>query len=116
MGGLVRGASDYLAADRNPTSREEMSRQLRTAALVGWAVARGAKYGVRSQCLVRSLAIQRMLRRRGIVQSELRIGVRVEAGKLLAHAWVELYGAVVGDSPGYVKSFQSAPDLSLVQL
>ena len=38
-----------------------------TAARIGWAVTRAARYGLfRPKCLVRSLAVQRMLRRRGI--------------------------------------------------
>lgn len=93
------------------------ARDLRAAALVGWAVTRAARYGVfRPRCLVRSLAVQRMLRRRGIHSSELRIGVRMEGGALLAHAWVELDGVVIGDSLQHVRAFSPAPDLRLVEL
>lgn len=116
-GELVRGVQDLSTTVEAPAQREVVISELRAAAVVGWAVTRAARYGiVRSQCLVRSLAIQRMLKRRGIRGSELKIGVRVENGKLLAHAWVQLHGAVVGDSVGYVSTFQSAPDLKLVQL
>lgn len=117
MGELLGTAPIGSAPEKPTLSREELGSQLRKAALVGWAVTRAAKFGlIRSQCLVRSLAIQRMLSRRGIRNSELRIGVRVEEGKLLAHAWVELYGAVVGDSLSYVRSFESTRNLSMVQL
>src|SRR5688500_12244795 len=43
-------------------------------------------------CLPRALALHTLLRRNGI-QTDLRIGVRREAGSLQAHAWVEHAGA-----------------------
>jgi hypothetical protein len=45
-------------------------------------------------CLRQALTLQEMLGRRGI-QTELRIGVRKEAGALLAHAWLEYAGQPV---------------------
>lgn len=47
-------------------------------------------------CLVRSMALSRMLARRGVV-TELRIGVHTESGVLSAHAWVERDGRVLDD-------------------
>lgn len=47
-------------------------------------------------CLPRSLALQALLRRSGMV-AELRIGVRQEDGSLMAHAWVEHAGAPLGE-------------------
>ena len=89
----------------------------RAAALVGWSVTRAARYGFfRPQCLVRSLAMQRMLRRRGIDSSELRIGVRMEEGALAAHAWVEVGGAVIGDSLRNVRTFTPVTDFRMVEL
>lgn len=52
-------------------------------------------------CLPRSLALQALLRRHGI-ETDLRIGVRREAGELRAHAWVEQAGSPVGE-PGDVE-------------
>lgn len=90
---------------------------LRTAMLIGWAVSRTAEHGLfRPRCLVRSLAIQRMLRRRGLSPGELRIGVRMQHGRLLAHAWIELGGRIVGDLPQHVRTFAPAADLRLVEL
>lgn len=84
---------------------------------VAWAVTRAARYGVfRPQCLVRSLAIQRMLRRRGIVTGSLNVGVRMQNGSFEAHAWVELNGAVVGDTLQHVRTFTKVTDLRLVEL
>lgn len=84
---------------------------------VGWAVTRAAVYGVfRPKCLVRSLAIQRMLQRRGICGGRLAVGVQVGTGGLKAHAWVELNGIIVGDSREYVDSFTRITDHRLVKL
>ncbi len=49
------------------------------------------------KCLERSLALWWLLGRRGI-STELRIGVRLDAGELRAHAWVELEGQVINDA------------------
>jgi Transglutaminase-like superfamily len=50
------------------------------------------------RCLQRSMATARLLRRHGL-PAELVIGYR--AVPFLGHAWVELYGSVVNDSPVY---------------
>jgi hypothetical protein len=52
----------------------------------------------RPNCLERSLTLWWLLRREGI-DGELHIGARKEDGKLKAHAWVELRGEVLNDSP-----------------
>jgi hypothetical protein len=51
-----------------------------------------------NNCLKQSLVLWWLLRRQGI-DSELRIGVKQEQGKLEAHAWVEYDGKVLNDSP-----------------
>ncbi|HYR11820.1 MAG TPA: lasso peptide biosynthesis B2 protein [Longimicrobium sp.] len=51
----------------------------------------------RPACLVRALALHRLLVRDGIPGARIRLGVRREGGGLAAHAWVELDGAVLGD-------------------
>lgn len=84
---------------------------------VAWGVTRAARHGVfRPQCLVRSLAIQRMLRRRGILACSLNVGVRMQNGSFQAHAWVELEGAVIGDTRQHVSTFSKVTDLRLVEL
>jgi len=78
------------------------------------AVGRAADHGVfRPRCLVRALAITRMLERRGIVGSRIRIGVRVRPGGFIAHAWVEYAGRVIGDSDAHVDSFTELADVRL---
>jgi len=49
-------------------------------------------------CLERSLTLWWLLRRQG-VGGELRIGARKNGSRLEAHAWVELNGQVLNDSP-----------------
>lgn len=63
---------------------------------VPWSVAAVTRrLPFRSTCLVESLAVDAMLRRRGIA-SEIRFGVRPPGGGALsAHAWVEHDGAIV---------------------
>lgn len=104
----VGGARHVAAVER---------RDARTIRSVVWAVTRAARYGViRPRCLVRSMALQRMLSRHGVEGAELRIGVRMQEGEFGAHAWVELDGRVVGDDPAHVATFVPATDLELVQL
>src|SRR5688500_7354616 len=63
------------------------------------AVSRAARFGLtRAQCLVRAVALSRMLRARGIGGAVVRIGVRRTATEFDAHAWVELCGLALGDA------------------
>lgn len=112
----------------------------RRAVVVGRAtraIDRAARRGLfRPTCLVRSLALVRLLERWGVPGARIRIGVRrgapagegmvaVEspAGDMLpsggaprpgpggsarvrAHAWVELGGRVIGDDPRHVATFR----------
>lgn len=80
--------------------------QLVRAREIGEAVRRVALYGVtRPQCLARSMAITALLAREGIHGAVVRIGVRQQSRALLAHAWVEYGGEVVGDSRAHVRAF-----------
>jgi len=67
---------------------------------------------VAASCLPRALALKRYLRRSG-VPSELRMGMRREAGPLEGHVWVESRGKIVGDREsfvsGYVRFRHAAP-------
>ena len=102
---------------RRPTGR--LITQSDAAPLVHWgpsefqvaeraarAINRAARHGiVRPQCLVRALALTRLLESRGLNGSTIRIGVRWDAaandpGTFVAHAWVVggAQRAIVGDS------------------
>jgi len=83
-------------------------------ARIARAVDRAARRGVfRPKCLVRSMALHRMLERSGIHGSVIRIGVRRDRDELLAHAWVEHMGVTLIDSPSAVAVFSRLTDARL---
>ncbi len=55
-------------------------------------------------CLERSLTLWWLLRREGI-EGELHIGARKSESRFEAHAWVELRGVVLNDSPNVHKHY-----------
>jgi hypothetical protein len=70
---------------------------------IAWLV-KGASAVVFLRCLPRSLALRRILARRGIA-SDVRIGVQTADGVLLAHAWVECQGRALNDDERTVATF-----------
>jgi hypothetical protein len=79
------------------------------------AVQRAGEHGVfRPSCLTRSVALQRMLWRKGIWQARIRIGVRHGPGDFLAHAWVECGGLILGDEAFNVENFSPIVDVYLL--
>ena len=114
LGRLVeKDCADGVEPDRSDLTSADRS----TVVAVAWAVTRAARYGLfRPRCLVRALAIQRMLRRHGIVAGQINIGVRTRDGAFQAHAWVEVGGVVVGDTPHHIRTFTRVTDLRLVEL
>ena len=81
-----------------------VSRGHSDSARAAWAVTAAARHmPLRTTCLVESLAVDAMLRRRSVA-CEIRFGVRPpDGGTLAAHAWVEHDGAIV---------YGARPDLS----
>jgi hypothetical protein len=78
------------------------------------AVQRATRYGVfNPQCLVRAVALNRMLEENGVVGSAIRIGVRWVDGEFVAHAWVEHRGIILGDTPANTASFVPLTDVQL---
>lgn len=75
-------------------SRPSMAQARRLGELANIAAFRGA---YKATCLRRSLVLWCMLRRRG-VDSQVRIGVRLENGEFASHAWVERQGIVLNDA------------------
>jgi len=61
------------------------------------------------RCLQRTLALQWLLGRSGI-QTQLRIGVRKEAGDFGAHAWLECDGEPIGEPEPTTLGFVSLTD------
>ena len=68
------------------------------------AVARAGARVPGGTCLAQSIALTRMLRKKG-VPANVRIGVKAD-GAFAAHAWVEVDGApIAGPSPAHFTSF-----------
>lgn len=85
------------------------------AHLLGTAIRRAAMYGVfRPACLVRAIALRRMLEAAGIRGAVIRVGVKQSEEGMLAHAWVELDGDVIGDSVANVRGYAPLSELSVV--
>jgi len=85
------------------------------AARLALAVGRAAENGVfRPLCLVRAVALNRMLERHGIHGSRVRIGVRMRGGRFAAHAWVEYHDRVLGDLDEHVETFAELTDVHVV--
>jgi len=105
IGSLATPAGHAKAAD--PARQPEAKR-------IALAVVRAARFGLfRPQCLVRSVALSRMLEQRGIGGGMVRVGVRRRNGEFLAHAWVELAGETLGDADDHVGSFVPLTNLDL---
>jgi hypothetical protein len=80
-----------------------------------WISAASRHHLVRANCLERSLVLHRWLRREGL-PSVLRIGVRTDEGKLIAHAWIEITGEPLGDRPDALGSFRTFDGLEAAAL
>ncbi len=92
---LHAGVERALPSATEPASPTSRAQALAVTRLVR-AVAR--RLPGSPSCLTTSLVCFALLRARGIA-SALRFGVRLRAGDLEAHAWLEVRGAVVGDPP-----------------
>ena len=76
---------------------------------------RASEFGFfRPACLVRSIALHRLLLARGIVGGRVQVGVVLQDGRLAAHAWVEYAGEILGDDPNILSHFDPLPGLSLI--
>ena len=71
------------------------------------AIAQASKHGLfRPKCLVRAIALQRMIEAQGYPGSRVQVGVRWNAGEFQAHAWVDYKGIVLGDDSSHVAKFE----------
>ena len=73
----------------------DASMHAKHAARLVSAAARHGPY--KAKCLPTALALQSILRRRGI-EADLRLGVRKDCGRIEAHAWLEHRGIPLIDS------------------
>lgn len=112
--GIVRNRPVGALATPTTVVREADPARLPEARRLALAVVRAARFGVfRPQCLVRSVALSRMLAARGIDGAIVKVGVRRTNGEFLAHAWVELAGETLGDADEHVGSFVQLTDLDV---
>lgn len=114
VGRFVEDAQNNSPGVQEPIARS--SRTWRDALKIAVAVRRVADHGfVRPKCLVRSVALSRLLEQRGIKGSRVRVGVRRVDGDFSAHAWVELGQHVLGDDARNVSSFAQLLDVGVVK-
>jgi transglutaminase-like putative cysteine protease len=99
IGLRVLGIKRMLAAEyADVTGAAHPDRPERIQALV-IAVERAGRYVPGGTCLTQSLALVRMLRRRGIA-ADVRVGVRTDNG-FHAHAWVAVNGVAITSEAGH---------------
>jgi hypothetical protein len=85
---------------KTPSMQQDSTKQFERAALTVRMVHAAARHGIgRPSCLEESLALRWLLGRQGF-STELRIGIRKEAGKFGAHAWVERDGVALNQPDG----------------
>jgi hypothetical protein len=109
-GNVERGA----AAPRQPAAPPGLS-DLALARALEQAVSRVSRLGLtRPLCLARSLALVDLLRRHGIDDAAVCVGVRMIDRSLRAHAWVEWRGVVLGDSVESVRTYTPIRDLAVL--
>jgi hypothetical protein len=98
-GEMVRDATPQVSMEGHPDRTADARR-------IAMAVNRAAAFGwFRPKCLVKSRALRQMLDDAGIDGAEVRVGVLLNDGRFLAHAWVEYRGEVVGDDPAFVARY-----------
>lgn len=80
------------------------------------AIGRAAEHGIfRPLCLVRAVALKRMLDRHGYEGGIVKIGVRLNRGRFAAHAWVAYGTQILGDQEWHVKSFAELDEISVME-
>lgn len=73
---------------------------------IGRVVVQVAAHGLfRPECLVRSVAIQRLLERERLCGGAVHVGVRMRGETFDAHAWVTFAGEIIGDREEHVSTF-----------
>ena len=119
VGGLVsRGAQGATRsaqpASASPGAERDAAADLAAAERLATDVRRVAEHGVlRAECLVRAVALDRLLVSRGLRESRICVGVRRIEGKFQAHAWVEYAGTPLGGQLEHVSSFARVTEVEL---
>lgn len=93
-------------AEGGQTSESTNPVSLESLKYIGHLVNRTAHHVLPpNNCLTRSVYMQWLLRRRGIA-AVLRLGVQLEDGQLLAHAWVDYAGTPLNDSADVAERYR----------
>jgi len=108
----TRPKGRLLAATNPPTEKSGGDTVgVATGERLAQAINRASQHGFFSpQCLVRAVALNRMLEAHGIQGSTIRIGVRWLDGEFIAHAWVERDGVILGDTAANTATFVPLTD------
>ena len=92
---------DHAAASASAPNADPRPEQL------ALAIGRAAEHGIfRPLCLVRAVALKRVLDRHGL---------RLNRGRFAAHAWVAYGTQILGDQEWHVKSFAELDEISVVE-
>jgi Transglutaminase-like superfamily len=95
----------------SPVLDEAVRRARGVSRAIEWA----ATYGLfRPTCLVRAIALERMLKREGIGGASVRIGARRSSSRIEMHAWIDLGGTVLGDLPERAGTFTPLRDFTVL--
>jgi hypothetical protein len=79
------------------------------------AVRRAAAFGIfRPACLVRSIALCRLMESRGIRGASVEVGVALSAGRFMAHAWVRWNGEILGDEEERIAEYRPLSQVGVV--
>jgi len=81
---------------------------------IGLSVERAAKLIPGTTCLPKALVLAGMLRSHGY-ESDLRLGLKEEAGRVAAHAWVEVGDEIVLGGSCNILEFEKLPAISREQ-
>ncbi|HEX8692553.1 MAG TPA: lasso peptide biosynthesis B2 protein [Longimicrobium sp.] len=101
----LRPTGRLLGSDEPPAAPAAAPLARERAVRLARAVDRAARGPLRATCLVRAVALHRLLQASGVDGSLVRIGVRAEGGRFAAHAWVEYHGAALGTDGARARSF-----------
>lgn len=111
---VSRAALDPFGSDSPATTSPDSNVDPRPEQLA-LAVMRAAENGVfRPLCLVRSVALKRLLDRHGFDGSIVKIGVRMHRGRFAAHAWVAYNDQILGDQEWHVQSFAELDEVNVM--
>lgn len=100
--------------DQPSDESRDLSRQA-DAQRLARAISRAANFGViRPACLVRSMALCRLLESRGIDGSRVEVGVAMRDGRFVAHAWVRWRGQILGDEESRIQEYRPMSGVGVV--